>query len=288
MPRYLDYEGRKKLRAWIRGNFLGKGARAADAALLGGKPPEYYAGPPVNLLVNSYFEIAQAGYGGMHGGDRYAADRWQNLYQFGTFASANPGIVMTYETNHAYAVQKIANSERYVGKMLTFGVMTDEYGLLLCTGLYTGTTLVAHCLTDTCETTIVDGCVRVIAISGTLTVRWAALYEGVYTADTFPTPAPCPYSVELAECQRYYYEVDNVHFDVSPYHRELPIIYPVPMRIPSPTVAVTAQYYTGVWVDVPSASITTTDSNASAARIRIDGIDTTPVVRVSLSASADL
>lgn len=121
---------------------------------------------------------------------------------------------MTYETNHAYAVQKIANSERYVGKMLTFGVMTDEYGLLLCTGLYTGTTLVARCLTDTCETTIVDDCVRVIAISGTLTVRWAALYEGVYTTDTFPTPAPCPYSVELAECQRYFERIGDAYSEL--------------------------------------------------------------------------
>lgn len=36
------------------------------------------------------------------------------------------------------------------------------------------------------------------------TIRWAALYEGTYTRDNFPPPTPCPYSVELAECQRYY------------------------------------------------------------------------------------
>lgn len=160
----------------------------------------------MNLLDNYDFGIAQAGYGGMHGSNRYAADRWQNLYQFGTFAAANPGIVMTYETNHAYAVQKIANSERYVGKTLTFGVMTDEYGLLLCTGLYIGTTLAARIFTSTCEINIENDSVRVIVLSGTLTVRWAALYEGTYTADTFPPPAPRPYSTELAECQRYYYQ----------------------------------------------------------------------------------
>lgn len=203
----MGYNGKKSLKTWVTSHFLGKSDRAADAALLGGKPPEYYAGP-VNLLDNSYFEIAQAGYGGMHGNNRYAADRWQNMFQFGVFSAANPGIVMTYATNHAYAVQKIANSERYVGKMLTFGVMTDEYGLLLCTGLYTGTTLVARFAADTHEISIADDSVRVVVVSGTLTVRWAALYEGVYTADTFPPPAPQPYSVGLAECRRWYLPLD--------------------------------------------------------------------------------
>ena len=209
----MGYNGKKSLKTWVTSHFLGKSDRAADAALLGGKPPEYYAGP-VNLLDNSYFEIAQAGYGGMHGNNRYAADRWQNMFQFGVFSAANPGIVMTYATNHAYAVQKIANSERYVGKMLTFGVMTDEYGLLLCTGLYTGTTLVARFAADTHEISIADDSVRVVVVSGTLTVRWAALYEGTYTAETFPTPAPRPYSTELAECQRYYERIGDAHSEL--------------------------------------------------------------------------
>lgn len=34
---------------------------------------------------------------------------------------------------------------------------------------------------------------------------WAALYEGVYTADTLPPYVPKGYAAELAECQRYYY-----------------------------------------------------------------------------------
>ena len=32
--------------------------------------------PRENLLINSNFRIAQAGYGGMHGSYKYAADRW--------------------------------------------------------------------------------------------------------------------------------------------------------------------------------------------------------------------
>lgn len=41
----------------------------------------------------------------------------------------------------------------------------------------------------------------------TITVEWAALYEGIYTADTLPPYVPKGYAAELAECQRYYYPV---------------------------------------------------------------------------------
>ncbi len=41
---------------------------------------------------------------------------------------------------------------------------------------------------------------------GSDTICWAALYEGEYTADTLPPYVPRPYSVVLAECQRYYYQ----------------------------------------------------------------------------------
>ena len=48
-----------------------------------------------------------------------------------------------------------------------------------------------------------------------VTLRWAALYEGEYTAETLPAYQPKGYSAELAECQRYLvrYGVDGIiHF----------------------------------------------------------------------------
>ena len=41
---------------------------------------------PHNLLDNSDFRIAQAGYGGMHGIQKYACDRWYDTYGFGSFS----------------------------------------------------------------------------------------------------------------------------------------------------------------------------------------------------------
>lgn len=43
----------------------------------------------------------------------------------------------------------------------------------------------------------------------TITVEWAALYEGSYTADTLPAYVPKGYAAELAECQRYYYRMTS-------------------------------------------------------------------------------
>lgn len=41
------------------------------------KAPLFPGSSPVNLLDNSSFLVAQAGYGGTHGPDAYAADRWR-------------------------------------------------------------------------------------------------------------------------------------------------------------------------------------------------------------------
>ena len=39
---------------------------------------------------------------------------------------------------------------------------------------------------------------------GSLSIKWAALYEGSYTAETLPAYQPKGYAAEMAECQRYY------------------------------------------------------------------------------------
>lgn len=47
----------------------------------------------------------------------------------------------------------------------------------------------------------------IVADGSTVTVEWAALYEGEYTADTLPEYQPKGYAEELLECQRYYYRM---------------------------------------------------------------------------------
>ena len=45
-----------------------------------------------------------------------------------------------------------------------------------------------------------------------ITAKWAALYEGSYTAETLPEYHPKGYGAELAECQRYYQAFRNNAF----------------------------------------------------------------------------
>ena len=74
--------------------------------------------------------------------------------------------------------------------------------------------------------------VELVVMSGSITIAWAALYEGAYTADTLPAYVPKGYSAELAECQRYYREVYRVFGkDLGNVTREAIILNP-PMRIP--------------------------------------------------------
>ena len=50
-----------------------------------------------------------------------------------------------------------------------------------------------------------NGFVNVVVYNTeTITIKWAALYEGSYTADTLPPYVPKGYAAEFAECRRYY------------------------------------------------------------------------------------
>lgn len=45
--------------------------------------------------------------------------------------------------------------------------------------------------------------------TASISVEWAAMYKGSYTADTLPAYQPKGYAAELAECMRYYYQSND-------------------------------------------------------------------------------
>ena len=55
----------------------------------------------------------------------------------------------------------------------------------------------------------------------TITVEWAALYEGAYDASTLPAYQPKGYAAELAECKRYYQTRDISNYKVVVLGEEL-------------------------------------------------------------------
>ena len=245
--------------------------QAANSNKLGGKAPKYYL-PAVNLLDNSDFHIAQAGHGGMHGATRYAADRWYNLYGYGDFSfDEQKGLTVTYGPNHAYACQKFED-ETLVGKPLTFAVCLSDGSIHVCSGVYTNTTATAIKEYNTWLFGIYEREVRIIVVSGSQTIRWAALYEGEYTAETLPPYVPKGYAAELAECQRYFLKpsLEYCFFYYLNYNKTAyfagTMHFPIEMRI-VPTVTILDVRISGV-------SESLNPSQFTFAHIHKSGIDT--------------
>ena len=92
-------------------------------------------------------------------------------------------------------------------------------------------------------------------------VRWAALYEGEYTAETLPPYVPKGYAAELAECLRYYRKIKSNNETFSGYATGGVAYAFIPlqtMRI-APTVTGGGKFY----YTLGSAQGTTTETAAA-------------------------
>lgn len=178
-----------------------------------------------NLLDNSDFAhpIAQAGVNGAHGATGYAVDRW-NRTNGATVSQAADGLkIVSDKTSWTAGIQQRIEAKRFADVM-TFavrGVFPVACRLFVYIGSGTTNFGVAYFQGDAAERTLVlkltkpdgltgDEVVNVYISPDTgstgtaAVVRWAALYEGEYTAETLPPYVPKGYAAELAECLRYY------------------------------------------------------------------------------------
>ena len=132
------------------------------------------AAAPVNLLDNSDFTnpIAQAGIGGNHGNQAYAADRW--ILTNGS-VSHQAGVGLTL---NGTITQKLEHPP--TGTVSAFVGMASGQASISYSG----------------------GAVTITSAGGI--VAWAALYEGSYNEDTGPNYHPKGFGAEFTECLRYY------------------------------------------------------------------------------------
>ena len=181
-----------------------------------------------NLLDNSDFAhpIAQAGVNGAHGATGYAVDRW-NRTSGATVSQAADGLkIVSDKTSWTAGIQQRIEAKRFADVM-TFavrGVFPVACRLFVYIGSGTTNFGVAYFQGDAAERTLVlkltkpdgltgDEVVNVYISPDTgstgtaAVVRWAALYEGEYTAETLPPYVPKGYAAELAECLRYYRKI---------------------------------------------------------------------------------
>ena len=188
-----------------------------------------------NLLDNSDFAhpVAQAGVNGTHGATGYAVDRWMRT-SGATVSQAADGLkIVSDKTNWTAGIQQRIEAKRFADVM-TFavrGVFPVACRLFVYIGSGTTNFGTAYFQGDAAERTLVlkltkpdgltgDEVVNVYISPDTestgtaAVVRWAALYEGEYTAETLPPYVPKGYAAELAECLRYYRKIkaDNETF----------------------------------------------------------------------------
>ena len=178
-----------------------------------------------NLLDNSDFvhPVAQAGVNGAHGATGYAVDRWMRT-SGATVSQAADGLkIVSDKTSWTAGIQQRIEAKRFADVM-TFavrGVFPVACRLFVYIGSGTTNFGAAYFQGDAAERTLVlkltkpdgltgDEVVNVYISPDTdstgtaAVVRWAALYEGEYTAETLPPYVPKGYAAELAECLRYY------------------------------------------------------------------------------------
>ena len=178
-----------------------------------------------NLLDNSDFvhPVAQAGVNGAHGATGYAVDRWMRT-SGATVSQAADGLkIVSDKTSWTAGIQQRIEAKRFADVM-TFavrGVFPVACRLFVYIGSGTTNFGTAYFQGDAAERTLVlkltkpdgltgDEVVNVYISPDTestgtaAVVRWAAIYEGEYTAETLPPYVPKGYAAELAECLRYY------------------------------------------------------------------------------------
>lgn len=182
---------------------------APNAEMLGGKAPEYYL-TPVNLLDNSWFGgrcvngvkeglVCQAGLNGKHGTTKYPMDRWISWNADVAFADG-------YITPGSPIVQRVDLNRIDASKTYTAAICLDD-GTIKCASGTPSSDFGSYGLGV--YASAISGSTWVIGVNAGINVRWAALYEGKYTAETLPPYVPKQYAVELAECQRYYRRIEH-------------------------------------------------------------------------------
>ena len=241
---------------------------APDSSKLGGKSPEYYIHPR-NLLDNSDFRnpVNQRGAGTVTNRLSYVCDRWLFDRDDGVTANAtadtNYGWIYMARTSgdSFYSIRQDVKGNEFKNKKFTFAVRCSAYNdtvklnvsdeswavIVEQTGITPNENGIALVTFESGDNDFLR--LQIFPNGNECGIFWAALYEGSYTADTLPPYVPKGYAAELAECQRYYYRLQNgtnfifrlrnqhetnnyAAFDICPC-----ITFPVPMRI-VPTVSI--------------------------------------------------
>lgn len=245
-----------------------------------------------NLLDNSDFvhPVAQAGVNGAHGATKYAVDRWE-VTTGATVSQVADGLkIVSDKTSWTAGIQQKIEAKRFADVMTlaVHGIFPVACRLYA----YIGSGTVdfgdpGYFQGDPVERTLVlkltkpdgltgDEVVNVYISPDTgstgtaAVVRWAAIYEGEYTAETLPPYVPKGYAAELAECLRYYRKIKANNETFAGYAANGVSCAFIPltqsMRI-APTVTGGGKFYYTLGSAQGTTTETATAHNANANRV---------------------
>ena len=277
---------------------------------------KYNFGQPYNLLDNSDFvhPVAQAGVNGAHGATEYAVDRWNRTSGATVSQAANGLKIVSDKTSWTAGIQQKIEAKRFADVMTLAvrGVFPVACRLYVYIGSGTTNFGTAYFQGDAAERTLVlkltkpdgltgDEVVNVYISPDTgstgtaAVVRWAALYEGEYTAETLPPYVPKGYAAELAECLRYYRRIkaDNETFAGYAANGVAYAFIPLQTMRIAPTVTGGGKFYYTLGSAQGTTTETATAHNTNANRVivkcavSVTGIHTgliTPLGDIDISA----
>lgn len=203
---------------------LAGGGTAKDSEKLGGKEPKYYI-QPRNLLDNSDFTnpVNQRGETS-YTGSAYSIDRWKTSSNVTLTVGDGFITLKNASTAGRYSVNQYIEDgfDKLAGKTITVAVCNTNGEIACASGtipseIPTANTDVASegVLSDgtgakiTLET---SGILNYLIMAGSgaeTNLKWAALYEGEYTADNLPPYMPKGEDEEWRRCLRYYQKFDR-------------------------------------------------------------------------------
>lgn len=178
---------------------------------------------PRNLLDNSDFTnpVNQRGQTSYSGAKQYTIDRWRASGVELTVTVQNGYISLTNGASSGRVSFEQMLEGSYTGKTLTVAVYDMDTNKVYCASAtvpsvstntqYFGVAdFNGHTARMYLSSAGVLGCHIMIANGATANIKWIALYEGEYTAETLPEYQPKGYAAELAECRRYYQRVGQL------------------------------------------------------------------------------
>lgn len=235
-----------------------------------------YTLPQPNLLDNSNFlnPVNQRGAtSGTVTAWTYFIDRWLATDADMTYTIDNNGLHLTEGTT--WIAQNVDFAKMASGITYTFAVGFNDGTLTLCSGAVPSTETSrtefatnddSNCYIRMAKTSSAISCS--FKPKKTVTVKWAAVYEGEYSIDTLPPYVAKSYAAELIECLRYFVSVSYNNTllsgntgDASGVGARIYLPLGIKMRT-NPTVSpftVSASYYGGA-----KSNLTFTPSNVES------------------------